>query len=94
MIDLLAEHRCDIVVVGLVKLLHYRALVQAEQVNLIVHAREGVGVVADGSCRGKTSLGHEEGLLRLHIIRAIDLDEAIHRCCDYGHRPRLLLCAS
>ena len=74
---LLAQHASDVVIMG-AELLHYGSLVEAEEIDLVVHACKGVGVVPNG-CRCREScLGNEEAFLRLLILRAKLLNESIH----------------
>lgn len=67
------------------------ALVEAEEVNFIVHAGQSVRIVSNG-CRGRQSrLTDKEALFRLLITRAKLLDEAIHGGCHTSQLPLLLL---
>lgn len=74
---LLAQHACDVVIMS-AELFHHSSLVEAEEIDLIVHACKGVRVVPDGCRCRETCLGYEEALLRLLILRTKLLNESIH----------------
>ena len=60
------------------ELLHCRALIKAEQVDLIVHASESVRALSQSRCGRKSALRDEEAFLSAHILGAKHFDKAIH----------------
>ena len=82
--NLFAEHASYKVVMCWIQLFDNSALVEAEQVDLIIHASECVRIMPDSSGCRKTSLRNKETFLDLLILSAEHLDETIHGSCDHA----------
>ena len=76
--NLLAEYVCNVVFVRR-KLLHCCTLIETEEVDLVVHACEGVRALTECAGSSQTTLGDKEALLGLQVRRAYLLDKTVHR---------------